>query len=384
MKAKKKMPNLRFYNEHTISNNQNTNDKIYIEDNSKKYPTTKGKKIRDFSKIGTTYLTSNKKEYFKEKANLKKDMNKNNYFNIPLTNNFNILNYINNGENDINENKMFLRQKKRKKILLKNAMENEEKTIPGKTKVNSERRVKIKSKKIKRLKNEDKIKNNESVIYNMPKEILDKRIKKNNNKKNKETADSNNGVYFYSRINNYIIKEKLQNNAINHQQKINKKPIQINSYNSFKNIKNNFNSNISLNNNIKNQSINFQKIYPKNNFQSVNNLILKNKKAKKAGDKIYKKKITNNSLSLSRHYKKTINSTINTNPNLELSSSINNLDFNYFGITHNKMEKYIQNSKYFNKGIENYFKIMRTYFNNNGFKIDTKSITKRYRNNIRR
>ena len=357
MKAKKKMPNLRFYNEHTISNNQNTNDKIYIEDNSKNYPTTKGKKIRDFSKIGTTYLTSNKKEYFKEKANLKKDMNKNNYFNIPLTNNFNILNYINNGENDINENKMFLRQKKRKKILLKNAMENEEKTIPGKTKVNSERRVKIKSKKIKRLKNEDKIKNNESVIYNMPKEILDKRIKKNNNKKNKETADSNNGVYFYSGINNYIIKEKLQNNAINHQQKINKKPIQINSYNSFKNIKNNFNSNISLNNNIKNQSINFQKIYPKNNFQSVNNLILKNKKAKKAGDKIYKKKITNNSLSLSRHYKKTINSTFTTNPNLELSSSINNLDFNYFGITHNKMEKYIQNSKYFNKGIENYFKI---------------------------
>ena len=375
MKTKKKMPNLLFfknYNEYTISNNQNTNNKIYIEDNSNNYPTTKGNIIRDLSKIGTSYLTSNKKD-FKEKANLKKDINKNNYFNIPLTNNFNILNYINNGENDFNENKMFLRQKKRKKMLLKNAKENEEKNIPGKIKVNSERRVKMKSKKIKGHKNEDKIKNNENVINNISKEILDKRIKKNNNKKSKETSDSNNGVYFYSGINNYIIKEKFQNNVLNHQQKINKKPIQINSYSSFKNIKNNLNnSNISLNNNIKNQSINFQKVYPKNNFQSLNNLILKNKKAKKTEDKIYKKKVTNNSLSLSRHYKKTINNTFNTNPNLELSSSINNLDFNYFGTSHNKIENYVQNSKYLNKGIETYFKI-RNISNQNTIDNNSKS-----------
>lgn len=135
------------------------------------------------------------------------------------------------------------------------------------------------------------MKNNEDIIYNKSKEIFDKRINKNGNKKNKETSESNNDVYFYSGINNYIIKEKYQNNVLNQQPKINKKPIQINSYSSFKNIKNNFNnSNITNNNNLKNQSINFQKIYPKNNFQSLNNLILKNKKAKKPGNKIYKKK----------------------------------------------------------------------------------------------
>ena len=187
MKTKKKMPNLLFfknYNEYTISNNQNTNNKIYIEDNSNNYPTTEGNKIRDLSKIGTSYLTSNKKEYYKEKANLKKDINKNNYFNIPLTNNFNILNYINNGENDINENKMFLRQKKRKKMLLKNAMENEEKNIPGKTKVKSERRVKINSRKIKGPKKDDKMKNKEGIINNnISKEIFDKKIKNKKQRK---------------------------------------------------------------------------------------------------------------------------------------------------------------------------------------------------------
>ena len=361
MKTKGKMPNLLFfknYNEHIISNNHTTNDIIYIEENSNDYPTTKGNRIIDLSKIGTSYLSSNKKVYFKEKPNIKKDINKNNYFKIPLTNNFNTMNYTYNGENNINENKMFLRQKKRKKVLLKSDMENEEKNIPGKIKVNSERRVKIKSRRIKGQKKDDKMKNNEDIIYNKSKEIFDKRIKKNGNKKNKETSESNNDVYFYSGINNYIIKEKYQNNVLNQQPKINKKPIQINSYSSFKNIKNNFNnSNITNNNNLKNQSINFQKIYPKNNFQSLNNLILKNKKAKKPGNKIYKKKVTNNSLSLSRQNKKSINNTFNTNPNFELSSSINNLDFNYFCTTHNKMEKYIQNSKYLNKGNETYFKI---------------------------
>ena len=361
MKAKKNMPNLIFfknYNDYTISTNHPINDKIYIEDNSNNYPTTKGNIIKDLSKIGTSYLSSNKREYFKEKANLKKDINKNNYFNFPLTNNFNTLNYTYNGENDINENKMFLRQKKRKKMLLKNDMENKEKNIPGKIKVNSERRAKIKTRKIKGQKKDDKMKKNEGLIDNTSKEIFDKRIKKNSNKKKKQTSDNNNGVYFYSGINNYIIKENFQNNVLNPQPKINKKPIQINSYSSFKTIENNFNnSNISLNNKLKNKSINFQKIYPKNNFQSLNNLILKNKKAKKTENRIYKKKVTNNSLSLSRKHKKSINNTFNTNPNIELSSSINNLDFAYFGMTQNKMEKYIQNSKYLNKGNENYFKI---------------------------
>ena len=243
-------------------------------------------------------------------------------------------------------------------MLLKN-VENEEKNTPGKIKVNSERRVKIKSRKIKEQKKDYKMKSNEGIIQNISKEILDKRIKKNSNKQNKEASDKNNGVYFYSGINNYIIKEKYQNNIINNKPKVNKNPIQINSNSTFKKIQNNFNnSNISLNNNnFKNQSINFQKIYPKNNFQSLNNLILKNKKAKKVEDKIYKKKVTNNSLSLSRHYKKNINNTFNTNPNIELSSSINNLDFNNFGFAQNKMEKYVQNSKYLNKGNEAYFKI---------------------------
>ena len=362
MKTKKKTPNLIFlknYNDHVNSNKHTTNDKIYIEENSNNYPITKGNIITDLSKIGTSYLSSNKREYFKEKTNLRNDINKKNYFNIPLTSNFNTLSYINNGENDTNENKMFLRQKKRKKMLLKNDMKNEEKNIPGKIKVNSERRDKLKSRKIKGLKKGDKMKNEENTKYRISKELMDRRIKKNNNKKNKETSENNSEVYFYSGINNYIIKEKYQNNLLNQQQKANKKPVQISSYSSFKNIKNksNTSNNTLNNNNLKNKSINFQKIYPKNQFQSLNNLILKNKKAKKAESKIYKKKVTNNSLSLSRHHKITINNTVNINPSIELSSSINNLDFNYFGITQNKIENYVQNSKYLNKGNKKYFKI---------------------------
>ncbi len=238
MKAKRKTPNLDFYNSrhhHIIYNTSNqTNDNISESTNNDNTSYTNGNSVKLIEAIGSSYLVTNKN--FKsnsilQKIKLENDKIRKKYFNIPTENsyklNFNSFNEnydtsINN-DSETNENKNILRQKKRKKILLKTNFERRENN--GKEK--SEKRKK--RKKTKDLVNENnKIINFDSYNDNKLKEIIKRKINKTNEKeKNKpddksgNSIDNSEEIYIYNGCDNFIIREQNKNksNILNYKQK---------------------------------------------------------------------------------------------------------------------------------------------------------------------
>ena len=194
--------------------------------------------------------------------------------------------------------------------------------------------MKIKKKKIKEKEikiNIDDNNNNNKKIDKL-KEIINKKINKNkkeeSNKQSKENSYSNDneGVFFYNGCDNYIIKEKYKNNILNNKPKITISHNKINSCSTVNTLSIKLEKpKIEINNNFNSKSINFLKFYPNNNFKSMANLVSKNKNTKshKIIGKIYKKKPTKNSLSVSRKNKKSKNIDSKTNINWNSKSSLN-------------------------------------------------------------
>ena len=351
MKTKKKTPKVKFLKNHyrIISDNNIVEENIHKEEDNEtfSYSFSNRNNPKIINNASSSYLLNKEKGPKRPNLILQKikmendDINKNRYFNIPFENNYtytynnnnnNADNDDKNGENEHNENKMILRQKKRKKILLKNNSEKEEKNSPHK--VSSEKKVKIKKKKIKEKEikiNIDDNNNNNKKIDKL-KEIINKKINKNkkeeSNKQSKENSNSNDneGVFFYNGCNNYIIKEKYKNNILNNRPRITISHNKINSCSTVNTLSINLEKpKIEINNNFNSKSINFLKFYPNNNIKSMANLVSKNKNTKshKIIGKIYKKKPTKNSLSVSRKYNKLKNPDSKTNTNLSSKSSLN-------------------------------------------------------------
>ena len=329
MKAKRRTPNLDFYNNrhHIIYNtNSQTNDNISESTNNDNTSYTNGNSVKLIEAIGSSYLVTNKN--FKsntilQKIKLENDKIRKKYFNIPTENsyklNFNSFNdnydtSINN-DSETNENKNILRQKKRKKILLKTSFERRENNGNEK----SEKRKK--RKKAKDLINENnKIINFDSNSDNKLKEIIKRKLNKTNEKeKNKpddksgNSIDNSEEIYIYNGCDNFIIREQNKNK-----------------------------NNIILNNKQKNEII-YQYM-----INSEKNLLFKNKRQKKSEGKVYKKKITKNSLSLSRKY--------NKDKQFEIKRYDNKLN-NHKKI---KIEKYMP---LLNESNKKYFKINDSSFN---------------------
>ena len=171
---------------------------------------------------------------------------------------------------DVNNQKSILHPKKRRKILLKKSI-----NIPG-----TEKRKKKKNKKSKEQINDNKIIINfEKVskikeISHKQKDIIENNHENNNttneqsNQFVNDSGDNNEEIYIYNGCNNFIIKEQNKQEA----KIINIKPKNEISYEYI---------------------IDYDKT-----------LSFFNKRPKRAGAKIYQKKITNNSLSLSKKVKK--------------------------------------------------------------------------------
>ena len=351
MKTKKKTPKVKFLKNHyrIISDNNKPEEKIRKEDDNETFSYSYSNKNNPkiINNASSSYLL--KKEKGTKRPNIilqnikleNDDINKKRYFNIPFENNYTYT-YNNNanndddknGENEHNENKMILRQKKRKKIFLKNNTEKEEKNTSHKD--NSDKKVKIKKRKIKekeiKINNDNNNKNNKNNKIDKLKEIINKKINKNkkeeSNKQSKENSYSNDneGVFFYNGCDNYIIKEKYKNNILNNKPKITISHNKINSCSTVNTLSIKLEKpKIEINNNFNSKSINFLKFYPNNNFKSMANLVSKNKNTKshKIIGKIYKKKPTQNSLSVSRKNKKSKNSDSKANTNLNSKSSLN-------------------------------------------------------------
>ena len=203
-----------------------------------------------------------------------------------------------------NKNKMILRQKKRKKILLKSNDENEDNK--SSKKINSDKKAKNKKRKNKEKINKIKINFDFDKKSDKMKDIINKKInkiyKEEDNKKTKENSNDNDEVFFYNGCDNYIIKEKYKNNILTSNPKVSLNQNPINSCLSANTVSISFEKpKIEINNNFNSKSINVIQFYPNVNCKSTSNIMSKNKntKSKQTIGKIYKKKKNNNSLSLS-------------------------------------------------------------------------------------
>ena len=389
-------------NHYRIKNDNNkSKDNIYEEKDSDTYSYSysylSGNNLTKVNNASSSFLMKKEKEKEKEpkKANIilqkikmeNDDINKNKNFNITLNRNYSYLNYDDNdnskdyeNENeknvsaDANENKMILRQKKRKKILLKSNDENEDNK--SSKKINSDKKVKTKKRKNKEKINKIKINFDFDKKSDKMKDIINKKInkiyKEEDNKKTKENSNDNDEVFFYNGCDNYIIKEKYKNNILTSNPKVNLNQNPINSCLSANTVSISFEKpKIEINNNFNSKSINVIQFYPNVNCKSTSNIMSKNKntKSKQTIGKIYKKKQTNNSLSLSRNFNQSNNNDSNTNINNSSKSNLNlfnNSNFNCFNSAKVNTFKY-----------ENYNIPLLTEANKAYFKINTNSdITK--------
>ena len=400
---KKKTQKIKILKNHYRIKNGNNKSKDNIDeenDNSTySYSYLSGNNLTMVNNASSSYLLKKEKEPKKANIILQKikmendDINKNKNFNSTLQRNYSYLNYEDNdfskdyeNENeknvsvDGNESKMILRQKKRKKIFLKSNDESEDNKSAKK--VNSDKKVKIKKKKKKKI-NKIKIKFDFDKKSDNMKDIISKKINKINinnkeedSKKSKENSNDNDEVFFYNGCDNYIIKEKYKNKILTSTSNmiINQNP--INSCTPRNTVSINFEKpKIEINNNFNSKSINVIQFYPNDNCKSTNNILSKNNntKSQKTLGNIYKKKQTNNSLTLSRNFKQSNNNDSNTNTNTNSKSSLNifknnnnnsNSNFNCFNSTKVNTFKY-----------ENYNIPLLTEANKAYFKINTNSNT---------
>ena len=384
---KKKSQRIKILKSHyRIKNDNNKSKDSIVEENDHNtfsYSYLSGGNLPMVNSTSSSYLLNKEKDSKKANIILQKikmendDINKNRNFNGTLKRNYSYLNYDddkddeneNNVSAEANENKMILRQKKRKKLFLKNNDEKEEnksdKKISDKKVKNKKRRNKEKISKIKfdDDKKEDKIK---GIITKK----INKIYKEEDNKKTKENSNDSDEVFFYNGCDNYIIKEKYKNNILKTTPKININKNPINSCSTPSNVSINFGKpKIEINNNFNSKSINVIQFYPNDNCKSMNNILSKSKntKSQKNIGKIYKKKQTNNSLSVSRSFIQSNNNDSNTNTNTNSKSSlnvINNSNFNFF----NSMK--VNTFNY-----ENYSIPILTEANKAYFKIGTNSNT---------
>ena len=376
-------------NHYRIKNDNNkSKDNIYEENdnNTFSYSYLAGNNLTMVNNASSSYLLNKEKDSKKANIILQKikmendDINKKRNFNITLERNYSYLNYDENddeNENEknvsenANENKMILRQKKRKKILLKSNDEDEENKSAKK--VNSDKKVKIKKRKNKEKVN--KIKFDDDKKSDNLKNFISKKINKINkeedNKQAKENSNENGEVFFYNGCDNYIIKEKYKNNILNNNPKININNNPINSCSTANSLSINLEkSKIEINNNFNSKSINVIQFYPNDNCKSMSNIMSKNKntKSQKIIGKIYKKKKANNSLSASRNFKQSNNNDSNTNTNTNSKSILNvinnNNNFNCFN-----------SAKVDTLNYENYKTPILTEANKAYFKISSNSNT---------
>ena len=396
---KKKTQKIRILKNHyRIKNDNNkSKDSIYEENDNSTYSYSylSGNNLTMVNNASSAYLLNKEKEPKKANIILQKikmendDINKNKNFNITLQRNYSYLNYDDNDfsndfENeknvsvDGNECKMILRQKKRKKIFLKSNDESEDNKSAKK--VNSDKKVKIKKKKNKKINkikiNFDFDKKSDNMKDTISKKInkINKINKEEDSKKTKENSNDNDEVFFYNGCDNYIIKEKYENNILTSNPKviINQNP--INSCSPRNTVSINFQKpKIEINNNFNSKSINVIQYFPNDNCKSTNNILSKNKntKSQKSLGNIYKKKQTNNSLTLSRNFKQSNKEDSNTNTNANSKSSLNIINnnnnasnFNCFNSTKINTFKY-----------ENYNIPLLTEANKAYFKINTNSKT---------
>ena len=335
MKKRKKSSNLDFSgNHHNIIYNNKINLNIYDEQYKGNTSYLNNNNVKMKESIGSSYLLGdiNKKsdtilQKIKNKSKKRKklfDINSKNTYKIKI--NYTTLNenndITNNSNFNINENKEIFKTKKKKKILLKKNFEdyyndNPEKhnTYKDKIEIKSEKNININNNK------------DETKKYNLLKQIIRRRMKNNNHTneiKSEENSksSSNEDIYIYNGCDNFLIKEKYKKNVLN--------DIQNNDDNKSND----------------NKSNNYQQIKT-NNDNSKKKLIVNTRKNKKFYVKIYKKKITNNSLSLSKNNKKEDNDIYSYNNNLYNSRKI-------------KIDKY---STILNESNKKYFKI-NTFSNN--------------------
>ena len=372
-------------NHYRIKNDNNkSKDDIYEEkdNNTFSYTYISEYNLTTVNNASSSYLLNKEKEPKKSNIILQKikmendDINKNRNFNITLQRNYSYLNYDDNdnsndygNENeknvsaDANENKMILRQKKRKKILLKSNDENKD----NKT----DKKAKIKKKKIKEKINKIKIDFDIIQKSDKIKDIISKKVnkinkikKEENNKKIEENSNDNEEVFFYNGCDNYIIKEKYKNNILNNNQN------PINSCSTENIVSINYEKpKIEINNNFNSKSINVIQFYQNDKCKSMKNIISKNKntKSQKTLGKIYKKKQANNSLSLSFNFKKSNNNDSNTNTNTNSKSSLNIINNSNINCSNSAR---VNTFKY-----ENYNIPLLTEANKAYFKINTNSNT---------
>ena len=280
MKAKGKTASLDLYNNrhHIIHNiNSQINDNASEETNNYNTSYTNSNSLKQLDSIGSSYLITCKNiksNSILQKIKLENDKIRKKYFDFHSKDSKSNKNsFIDNCDMnyfkssvDVNNKKNVLHPKKRKKILLKKNID-----IPG-----TEKRKKNKNKKSKeQIKQYKKIIDFEKV--SKIKEISHKQkdIIKNNNENNEQSnqfvndsGDNNEEIYIYNGCNNFIIKEQNKQEA----KIINIKPKNEISYEYI---------------------IDYDK-----------NLSYFDKRQKRSGAKIYQKKITNNSLSLSKKVKK--------------------------------------------------------------------------------
>ena len=303
MKKKKKNSNLDFYN-HTHHHNIIYNNKINLNIFDDHYNTPSfsnnnlnNNKVKEVDPIGSSYLVADINKTLKpnkvfQKINDKSSQKKKKYFDINSKNAYKIkINYTTlNENNDIpnnnnksgNKEKLFS-PKKRKKILIKNSFDNEDINNSTDGKINNcinNNKIKIKSEKRLINNNKKETKKNDLLKHIVKRKIIKNKSKKEISKSEEKSFNSKNSsnedIYIYNGCDNFLIKGQYKKNDLN-------------------NVQNNDNNN------------NKHKIISCNNQQiKVNNISKKsifsnNKKKKKV--KVYKKKITNSSLSLSKNNK---------------------------------------------------------------------------------
>lgn len=345
MDLKKKIQKPQLNNHHKISiKNIKANNTMYNKDyNSYDYSFKKGNNIKIINNLGSSYIINKEKEYQKSNIIVTKinqnDKNKKNNFYLPFKKDYNSFNEYKDDNKEINfdENKMILRQKRKKILQKKNINDKEEK-------------IKVKTM-------DDKNINKNKIKYDKLKEIINKR-NFNNNMNNKKiikvnTTYNNDDVYFYNGRDNFIIKEKYNNIVLNNGPIFNIHSNQIPGLHVIPNHINQLNKpKIEVNNFFNTNSINFQKIYPNEKLSSSNKIIIKKNIYQNNEKKIYKKKITNNSLSLSRHSIFDLN---NSNKTINMSK----LDLSCFN------PKKIKKMSIFNESTKEFFKINTSNTNSN-------------------
>ena len=398
MDSKKKTKKIKFHNKHhKIMNNNNNKDNNNL--NNKEYNYDYFHIKRNNIKIFDNINSSNLKDYEKGPIHpeiILRNSNQNNkirsnYFNFPYEKNSNSNINDNNYNINKNENKMILEQKKRNKISLKEMYQKEEEEVEDEDQEEdenieeniftySDKESKLKFRKIDKIFKEHNIKNRDNN-NNMNEEQLNEVLsEKSENEENEEHSqdisndNNNDDVFFYNGCDNFMIKENYKNNQLNNRQILNINPNQLTSFTTINTLTDQLKHlnkpKIEVNNYFNSNSINFQKIYSKGNSQSMNSLCIKRRRPKKKNQKVYKKKVTKNSLSVNRNNSKIKNKIIN--------KSLSKPDFNYFDSTKIKLE----NIPILTEGNKAYFKINTSFNNSNNKNESNLYNSRKNKNNI--